>query len=84
MSLVDIAVIIAYFVLLVFVGAKASKQVRTNKDALAGGEGFGILTAGIGRTANMAGGPATVGNTTYGFESGLGGSWFAISNIIGM
>lgn len=52
MSLVDIAVIIAYFVLLVFVGAKASKQVRTNKDALAGG-------------------PATVGNTTYGFESGL-------------
>ncbi|MDO5714457.1 MAG: hypothetical protein Q4Q07_08500, partial [Tissierellia bacterium] len=52
--------------------------------ALAGGDGFGIFTAAVGRTANMAGGPATVGNTTYGFTSGIGGSWFAISNILAM
>lgn len=84
MSLVDIAVIIAYFILLVVVGTIASRQVQTNKDALAGGDGFGMLTAAVGRTANMAGGPATVGNATYGFQSGLGGAWFAISNIIGM
>lgn len=84
MSFIDIAVIISYFVLLVIVGTIVSKQVQTNKDALAGGDGFGILTAAVGRTANMAGGPATVGNATYGFQSGLGGSWFAISNIIGM
>jgi len=84
MSFIDIAVIIGYFILLVIVGTIVSRQVQTNKDALAGGDGFGILTAAVGRTANMAGGPATVGNTTYGFQSGLGGSWFAISNIIGM
>ena len=32
----------------------------------------------------MAGGPATVGNTTYGFTQGLSGSWFAIANILAM
>lgn len=84
MSFIDIGVIIAYFVLLIIIGSIASRQVKSNKDALAGGEGFGTLVAGVGRTANMAGGPATVGNTTYGFQSGLGGSWFAISNVIGM
>ncbi|MSS44064.1 sodium:solute symporter family protein [Anaerosalibacter bizertensis] len=80
----DIFIIIVYFGLLIIIGSIVSKQVHTNKDALAGGEGFGIFTAAVGRTANMAGGPATVGNTTYGYQSGLGGSWFAISNIIGM
>lgn len=84
MGFLDIAVIVAYFVLLIFIGSAASRQVRSNKDALAGGDGFGTWIAGIGRTANMAGGPATVGNTTYGFQSGIGGSWFAISNIISM
>lgn len=84
MSLIDIFVIIAYFIVLVIIGTISSRQVKTNKDALAGGDGFGILTAAVGRTANMAGGPATVGNATYGYQSGLGGSWFAISNIIGM
>lgn len=84
MGLLDILMIVAYFVLLVIIGTIESRKVTSNKDALAGGDGFGVITAGVGRTANMAGGPATVGNTTYGFQSGLGGSWFAISNIIGM
>lgn len=84
MGILDIAIIIGYFVLLMVISANASKNVTGGKDALAGGEGFGIITAGVGRTANMAGGPATVGNTTYGFTSGLAGSWFAISNVLSM
>lgn len=82
--MLDILVIVIYFVLLVLIGWWASRDVSDNEDALAGGKGFGITTAAVGRTANMAGGPATVGNTTYGFESGLGGSWFAIANMISM
>lgn len=84
MQVLDILVLLGYFVLLVVIGAHASRGVTSNEDALAGGRSFGILTAAVGRTANMAGGPATVGNTTYGFEQGIGGSWFAISNIISM
>lgn len=84
MQILDILVLLGYFVLLVVIGARASRGVKSNEDALAGGRSFGIITAAVGRTANMAGGPATVGNTTYGFEQGIGGSWFAISNIISM
>ena len=84
MGILDIGIIIGYFILLIVISGVVSKQVKSNKDALAGGDGFGIFTAAVGRTANMAGGPATVGNTTYGFTQGLSGSWFAIANILAM
>lgn len=84
MGILDIIIVLGYFALLIIIGAMASRKVKNNKDALAGGDGFGVFTAAVGRTANMAGGPATVGNTTYGFTSGIGGSWFAIANILAL
>lgn len=80
----DIIVVLLYFALIIYLSLQSSKEVVNNDDALKGGSGFGLLTAAVGRTANMAGGPATIGNATYGYQAGLGGVWFAVSNIIAM
>lgn len=82
MSFIDLLVIIFYFGLLMAIGAVVSRKVKTNEDAVIGGKSFGVLAAAVGKTANLAGGPAVVGGTGYGYSFGFGGSWFGIANII--
>ena len=43
MGILDIGIIIGYFILLIVISGVVSKQVKSNKDALAGGDGFGFL-----------------------------------------
>ncbi|MHA6585828.1 sodium:solute symporter family protein [Aerococcus mictus] len=80
----DIIVLILYFVSILYLSVLASKKKLSNKETLTGGDGFGLWTAAVGRTANMAGGPATMGNATYGYKLGFGGIWFAVANILSM
>lgn len=84
MLIIDIIVIALYFLVLILISVKAGKSKTSETDKLTGGRGFGLWTAAIGRTANMAGGPATMGNASYGFNSGINGIWFALSNILSM
>lgn len=80
----DIIVIIGYFLIILGISFKVNKTKPSEKDAITGGKGFGLITAAFGRTANMAGGPATLGNGSYGFNQGINGIWFSLANIFSM
>ncbi len=83
MSILDVVIIALYLVMLMMVGVIVSKSVKSNEDSVVGGRSFGILTAAVGKTANMAGGPAVMGGTAYGYTFGVAGGWFGLANILG-
>jgi SSS family solute:Na+ symporter len=82
MVLLDVAIIVLYLILLVFIGVIVSKRVKTHEDSVVGGRGFGTFFAGVGKAANLAGGPSTVGTAGYGFTYGITGAWFTLSTAI--
>lgn len=82
MAILDILIVLAYLAILLIIGVVVSRGVKTNEDAVVGGKSFGVITAAVGKTANLAGGPAVVGGAGYGYDFGFGGSWFGIANIL--
>ncbi|MDR2132361.1 MAG: sodium:solute symporter family protein [Clostridiales Family XIII bacterium] len=78
----DLSVIILYLILLLIIGGIVSKKVKTHEDSVVGGRSFGAFFAAVGKAANLAGGPSTVGGAGYGYTYGVSGSWFAIANVI--
>ncbi|MCH6258059.1 sodium:solute symporter family protein [Puniceicoccaceae bacterium K14] len=78
LSVLDIIVVIAYFLVIVWVGVRASLKIKGEADYFLGGRKFGKLTstfASFGQ-ATSADGPAGVATTT--FNNGASGVWSAL------
>jgi SSS family solute:Na+ symporter len=77
---VDAGIIILYFIMLIAVGFwVARRHVRNAQDATVAGRKLGVFLGGIGKTANSAGGSASVGGTSWGYQFGLAGAWYSVS-----
>ena len=75
---IDIAVIVAYFLIIIGIGIRASRRIRSQEDYLLGGRRFGKLVqtfASFGQ-ATSADGPVGVATTT--FRNGAAGIWSSL------
>jgi len=78
LSLIDIAVIIVYFIAIIWIGIWASRRIKNQEDYLLGGRKFGKLIqtfASFGQ-ATSADGP--VGTVTTTFKNGAAGIWSSL------
>jgi SSS family solute:Na+ symporter len=82
-SFLDVAIIIAYFIMLIAIGFYvANKHVKSGEDAAIAGRKLGVFLGGIGKTANSAGGSSSVGGTSWGYQYGIAGGWYAFAEGI--
>ena len=78
LALIDIIVIIVYFVVIIGIGIRASLRIKNQEDYLLGGRRFGKLVqtfASFGQ-ATSADGPVGVATTT--FRNGAAGIWSSL------
>ncbi|MDR1135328.1 MAG: sodium:solute symporter family protein [Clostridiales Family XIII bacterium] len=76
----DVSIILVYFLMLIAVGFYvAKKHVKSGEDASIAGRKLGVFLGGIGKTANSAGGSSSVGGTSWGYQLGIAGGWYAFS-----
>jgi len=78
LAIVDIVVIIIYFLIIIGIGIRASRRIRNQEDYLLGGRRFGKLVqtfASFGQ-ATSADGPVGVATTT--FRNGAAGIWSSL------
>jgi len=78
LELVDIIVIIVYFLVIIAIGIRASRRIKNQEDYLLGGRRFGKLVqtfASFGQ-ATSADGPVGVATTT--FRNGAAGIWSSL------
>ncbi|MDR1953646.1 MAG: sodium:solute symporter family protein, partial [Clostridiales Family XIII bacterium] len=79
MNIIDILIIIAYFIMLVLIGLYvAKKHVRSGNDAAVAGRSLGAFMGGIGKAANSAGGSTSVGGTSWGYQLGIAAVWYSV------
>jgi SSS family solute:Na+ symporter len=80
--LIQVIIIVLYFALTVLIGVMSMKKAKTS-DSFHGAEMglFAIIAASAGE---WLGGTATTGVSEYGFDYGLSGAWYTISNGIGV
>ncbi|NLL39999.1 MAG: sodium:solute symporter family protein [Clostridiales bacterium] len=79
---VQLIVILVYFALTVLIGVLSSKKSKTSDSFHGAAMGiFAIVAASAGE---WLGGTATTGVSEYGFDYGLSGAWYTISNGIGI
>ncbi len=79
--IIQIIIIIIYFIITIVVGIWAGKKSKSS-DAFVGA-GMGVLAIVCTSTGEWLGGTATTGVSEYGFEYGLSGAWYTIANGIG-
>jgi len=78
LSYVDLGIMLLYFGVIIFIGIRASFNIKNQEDYLLGGRKFGKLTstfASFGQ-ATSADGPAGVATTT--FNNGASGIWSSL------
>jgi len=78
---IQLIVIIAYFALTVIIGLMSNK--KKSADAFTGA-GLGVVACVCASTGEWLGGTATTGVSEYGFDFGISGSWYTLSNGIGV
>ena len=79
---IQLIIIIAYFLITVIIGLISSKKANNAKSFHGAELGmFAIICASAGE---WLGGTATTGVSEYGFDFGLSGAWYTISNGIGV
>jgi SSS family solute:Na+ symporter len=79
---IQLVIIFLYFALTIAVGLYAKKKSSTS-DAFTGKD-LTVLMIVMASTGEWLGGTATTGVSEYGFDFGLSGSWYTISNGIGV
>lgn len=80
---IQLLIIILYFAATVVIGVLAGKRSAKSGDSFHGA-GMGILAIVAASTGEWLGGTATTGVSEYGFDFGLSGAWYTISNGIGV
>jgi SSS family solute:Na+ symporter len=80
--MIQILVIVIYFTLTVAIGMRSSKKSKSS--AAFHGAAMGVTAIVCASAGEWLGGSSTTGVSEYGFTYGLSGSWYTISNGIGV
>jgi SSS family solute:Na+ symporter len=78
----QLAIILIYFVLTVAIGVYSQRRSGTSSSFH--GAGLGVLMCVAAGTGEWLGGTATTGVSEYGYEFGISGAWYTISNAFGV
>jgi len=79
---IQFLIIILYFAITVGIGIYAMKK-NTSADSF-NGAGLGVLMCVASGTGEWLGGTSTTGVSEYGFDFGISGAWYTISNGLGI
>lgn len=79
---VQIMIVLFYFLITVLIGLWSSNRSHSSDSFL--GAGMGVCMIVCASTGEWLGGTATTGVSEYGFDFGLSGAWYTISNGIGV
>ncbi|MBN1689394.1 MAG: sodium:solute symporter family protein [Dehalococcoidia bacterium] len=84
MSIIDLVVVIAYFVFILIVGLISYKKIKNEEDYSLAGRSLGYpFTIGL-IIATVLGAGATMGTTGLSYNMGIGALWWVIAYAIGM
>lgn len=84
MTLLDMIIILIYFLVLVGVGIIGVRKAKTSDMYLLAGRNLGVLMLFGCLTAVFLGGSSTIGSAQLGYELGLSGIWFVFSMGLGI
>ena len=84
MNILDTAVLILYFGMLIVVGIIGVNKVKSENDFLLAGSRMGYFTHVGCLAAVIIGGAATLGSTTLGYDFGISGFWFVTMMGVGI
>ncbi|MEE0772436.1 MAG: hypothetical protein UIJ87_04565 [Anaerovoracaceae bacterium] len=74
-TILDIIIIIAYFVLVIGVGIFASRKSKSKEDFLVAGRSLPLPMFTAAMSAVVIGGGLTIGGTTLAYDNGIAGIW---------
>ena len=72
---VTIALIVVYFVILLGIGAWASKKIKSSEDYMLAGRGLGFWLFTLLIVCSICSGMTLIGTSEFGFKSGWPGIW---------
>ena len=74
----DLAIVIAYLLVMLYLGYKGFKMSKTSEDYLVAGRrlGYGMYIPCM--AAVVLGGASTVGGTKLGYQHGISGMWMVV------
>jgi solute:Na+ symporter, SSS family len=81
---VDVAVIVAYFVLILGAGYWGLRRARTAEDYLVAGRRLGPFMFTGALSAVVLGGASTIGGVALGYEFGISGMWLVVMIGLGV
>lgn len=84
MALIDILIMIVYFVALIVVGIIGVRKAKTSEVYMLAGRNLGVFMLFGCLTAVFLGGSSTIGTAQLGYENGLSGVWFVFSMGLGI
>lgn len=84
MNILDTAVLILYFGVLIVVGVIGINKAKSEKDFLLAGSRLGYFSHVGCLAAVIIGGAATMGSTTLGYDFGISGFWFVTMMGLGI
>lgn len=84
MSILDILGVILVFLIVLYIGWRATKQTKTADDFLMASRSLGKIQAGFSMAATDIGGNAVVGAVAYAYTRGLGGAWYNWGAVVPM
>lgn len=76
MNSIDIAIILAYFASMIFLGLYSSKKQRGVDDYYVGGRSMGALKIGALWMAGWIGGSSVIGTSSNAYSLGITGIWY--------
>ena len=84
MNFLDIIGIVAVFLVVLYIGWRATKKTKTTEDFLMANHSLGKIQAGFSMAATDIGGNAVVGAVAYAYARGLGGAWYNWGAVVPM
>jgi SSS family solute:Na+ symporter len=84
MNLLDKAVLVLYFAVLVIVGLIGTKKAQTREEYVLAGRNLGLIMYCGCLCAVIIGGAATIGTAKLGYQFGISGMWFVVMLGLGI
>lgn len=79
MNSLDIAIILAYFASMIFLGVYSSKKQKDVDDYYVGGRSMGALKIGALWMAGWIGGSSVIGTSSNAYSLGITGVWYVVA-----
>lgn len=83
MNLLDIAIIVAYFIGMIVLGLYAQKKQSNSDDYYLGGRSMGSIKLGALWMAGWIGGSSVIGTSSNGYSLGISAVWYVLAIAAG-